>query len=63
MSNKQGIVDDYKSMLEFRISAGALEKLPCSENLRVFLWSYGMEGHAKKCVKRYCEFANKTNEQ
>ena len=22
-----------------------------------------MEGHAKKCVERYCEFANKTTEQ
>ena len=22
-----------------------------------------MEGHAKKCVDRYCEFANKTTEQ
>ena len=22
-----------------------------------------MEGHAKKCVERYCELANKTTEQ
>ena len=22
-----------------------------------------MEGHAKKCVERYCEFANKTTQQ
>ena len=26
-------------------------------------WSYDMEGHAKKCVDRYCELANKTTEQ
>ena len=26
-------------------------------------WSYDMEGHAKKCVERYCEFANKTTQQ
>ena len=26
-------------------------------------WSYDMEGHAKKCVERYCEFHNKTIEQ
>ena len=22
-------------------------------------WSYEMEGHAKKCVERFCEFAEK----
>ena len=26
-------------------------------------WSCDMEGHAKKCVDRYCELANKTTEQ
>ena len=26
-------------------------------------WSYDMEGHAKKCVKQYCELANKTTQQ
>ena len=26
-------------------------------------WSYDMEGHAKKCVERCCELANKTTEQ
>ena len=39
------------------------EKLPYSENLRVSSWSYDMEGHAKKCVERYCELANKTTQQ
>ena len=29
----------------------------------VFRWSYDMEGHAKKCVERYCELANKTTQQ
>ena len=24
-------------------------------------WSYDMEGHAKKCVEKYCELANKNN--
>ena len=54
------IVDNYRTMFESRISAGATEKLPCSENLSISLWSYDMEGHAKKCVERYCELANKT---
>ena len=44
------IVDNYRTMFESRISAGATEKLPCSENLSISSWSYDMEGHAKKCV-------------
>ena len=48
---------------ESRISAGATEILPCSENLSIFSWSYDTEGHAKKCVERYCELANKTTQQ
>ena len=50
-------------MFESRISAGATDKLPCSENLSISSWSYDMEGHAKKCVERYCELANKTTQQ
>ena len=57
------IVDNYRTMFESRISAGATEKLPCSENLRISSWSYDMEGHATKCVERYCELANKTTQQ
>ena len=26
-------------------------------------WSYDMEGHAKKCVDRYCELSNKATQQ
>ena len=50
-------------MFESRITAGATDKLPCSENLCISSWSYDMEGHAKKCVERYCELANKTTQQ
>ena len=57
------IVDKYRTMFESRISAGATEKLPCSENLCISSWSYDMAGHAKKCVERYCELANKTTQQ
>ena len=56
-------VDNYRTMFESRISAGETEKLPCSENLCISFWSYDMEGHAKKCVERYCELANKTTQQ
>ena len=37
-------------MFESRISAGATEKQPNSEQLSVSTWSYDIEGHAKKCV-------------
>ena len=32
-------------------------------NPHVSTWSYDMEGHAKKWMERYCEWANKTTEQ
>ena len=50
-------------MFESRISAGGVEKLPFPQNLRISSWSYDMAGHAKKCVERYCELANKTTQQ
>ena len=57
------IVDNYRTMFESRISAGRTAKLTCWENLRISSWSYDMEGHAKKCVERYCELANRTTQQ
>ena len=57
------IVDNYRTMLESRISAEGLEKLPFPQNIRISSWSYDMAGHAKKCVERYCELANKTTQQ
>ena len=57
------IVDNYRTMFESRISAGGLEKLPLPQNIRISSWSYDMVGHAKKCVERYCELANKTTQQ
>ena len=57
------VVGNHRTMFESRISAGATEKLPCTENLSVSSWSYDMEGHAKKCVERNCELANKTTQQ
>ena len=57
------IVDNYRTMFESRNFAGATKKLPWSGNLRISLWSYDMEGHAKKCVERYCELANRTTQQ
>ena len=56
------IVDTYRTMCETRISAG-VEKLPFTQNLYISSWSCDTEGHAKKCVERYCELANKTTQQ
>ena len=57
------IVDNYRTMFESRISAGRAEKLPYSEYFRISSRSCDVEGHAKKCVERYCELANKTTQQ
>ena len=57
------IVDNYRAMFESRISSGRTGKLPNFENLRISSWSYDMEGHAKKCVERYCELSDKTTQQ
>ena len=57
--------EKYKEMFESRISASAIEKLPGWEksHAKTVAWSYDMEGHAQKCVERYCEIANKKTEQ
>ena len=62
------IVASYRDMFESMISAGAKEKLPTRASWipdaeTISSWFYDMEGHAKKCVERYCEFANKTTQQ
>ena len=59
------IVDNYRNMFESKISAGVKENLPVSEksDANISSWSYDMEGHAKKCVERYCELAVKTTQQ
>ena len=55
-------MDNYRTMFESRISAGGVEKLPLAQNSRISSWSYDMAGHAKKCVERYGELANKTTQ-
>ena len=59
----KNIVDNCRNMFESRISAGRTQKFSYSENLRISTWFNDMEGHAKKCVERYCELANKTTQQ
>ena len=57
------IVDNYRTMFESRISAVRTEKLPFPQNLCISSWSYDLEGHAQKCVERYCELASKSTQQ
>ena len=57
------IVDNIRTILESRVSAGGTEKLSYSEIFRTSSWSYDMAGHAKKCVERYCELANRATQQ
>ena len=35
---------------------------PEKSEVNISSWSYDMEGHAKKCMERYCELANKTTQ-
>ena len=57
------VVANYRDVFESRISVGAKETTdrasgkPDAET--IISWSYDMEGHAKKCVERYCELAKK----
>ena len=63
------IVGNYRSMFESMISAGAMGKLPETQVTgkpdaeTLSLCSCDMEGHAKKCVGRYCEVTNKQRKQ
>ena len=62
------IVVNYRDVFESRISGGPTEKLPTRASGKpnaeiISSWSCDMEGHAKKCVERYCQLANKTTQQ
>ena len=63
VKQEKNTVDNYRTMFESRISAEKVAKLPFPQNLRISSWSYDMAGHAKKCVERFCELANKTTQQ
>ena len=63
-TNKEN-VDNYRAMFESRMSTGGIEHFHYSENseANISSWSYDMEGHAKRCVERYCELANKSTQK
>ena len=57
--------EQFSQMFESRISVEATEKITRVGKLdaKTVAWSHDMEGHARKCVERYCELANKKVEQ
>ena len=68
IKSARDIVANYRDMFESKSSAGAKEILPTRASGKpdaetISSWSYDMEGHAKECVERYCELANKTTQQ
>ena len=63
MRNKQRYCGQLQNRVRIQSSPGATEKLPSLEKRNIHKWSYDMEGHAKKCVERYCELADKTTQQ
>ena len=58
MWNKQKYCGQLQNHVWIANFTGGSEKLPSPQNLRISSWSYDMEGHAKKCVERYCELAD-----
>ena len=63
MRNKKRYCGQLQNHVRIANFRGEAEKLPFPQNLRISSWSYDMAGHAKKCVERYCELANKTTQQ
>ena len=62
--NKQ-ILWQLQCMFESRMSTGGIEYFHYSQKseANISSWSNDMEGHAKKCVERFCELANRTTQQ
>ena len=64
MSNKQGYcrtITEICSNPRFLPELRKTYQFP-RNRMRIFSsWSYDMEGHAKKCVERYCELAKRNN--
>ena len=59
------VVSESGKRIVCKTAHGATEKLPGWDKPRAktSAWSYDMEGHARKCVERYCELANTKTEQ
>ena len=63
MRNKQRYCGQLQNDVRIANFCGGIREITIPRNLRISSWSYDMAGHAKKCVERYCELANKTTQQ
>ena len=63
MRNKQRYCGQSQNHVRIANFCGWSREITIPSNLRISSWSYDMAGHAKKCVERYCELANKTTQQ
>ena len=63
MRKKQRFCGQLQNHVRISNFCGGIGELTIPQNLRISSWSYDMAGHAKKCVERYCELANKTTQQ
>ena len=63
MRNKQRYCGQLQNHVRIANFRGRAQQLPFTQNHRNSSWSYDMVGHAKKCVERYCELANRTTQQ
>ena len=58
------VKDDSGSYAVFTEQGSSASQMTAAKVImRLGAWSYDMEGHAKKCVERYCQLANKTTRQ
>ena len=63
MRSKQRYCGQLQNHVRIANFCGGIGKITFPQNLRISSWSYDLAGHAKKCVERYCELANKTTQQ
>ena len=65
MQNKQRSCGQLQGFVGIQDVSWRKRKMLYSEKseANISSWSYDMEGHAKKCVERYCELANRTTQQ
>ena len=63
MPNKQRYCGQLQNHVRIANFRGGSREIAFPQNLRISSWSFDIAGHAKKCVERYCELANKTTQQ
>ena len=63
MRNKQRYCGQLQNHVRIANFCGEIREITIPSKSSYFFMSYDKEGHAKKCVERCCELANKTTQQ